>query len=171
MGYAPRLTTQRLVLRHLARDDLRFYCELVAHPDVRRYLGGPVQCSAAVSRFRHSVGAQGRWVACLRDIGQPVGLVELGPHKDGQDIELSYQFHPRAWGQGLAREATARVVSHAFNDMQVPRLVAETQAANARSCTLLRRLGFTEHMRLMRFGAEQVIFSTSVSQQGVVLSK
>ena len=171
MDCAPHLATDRLHLRPPGWRDAPFYCDLVAHPQVRRYLGGPVPWLTALSRFRRSVGVPGIWLVCHRDTGQAIGLVEFGAHKDGEDIELSYQFHPRAWGRGLAQEATARAVSHALTDTPIPRLIAETQAANAPSRRLLQRLGFSERKRLVRFGAEQVIFMTSTPPHDDVTKK
>ncbi|WP_299046200.1 GNAT family N-acetyltransferase [uncultured Tateyamaria sp.] len=162
MTFAPLLDTPRLALRPLRLRDFPFYWQLVGHPEVRRYLGGAAPRRARLSRFLHLlvVGrGSGAWLVCARPRGQAIGLVELGPHKDGQDIELSYQFHPRAWGRGLACEATERVVTHGLLDVQLPRIIAETQAANAASCRLLERLGFAEDTRLTRFGNEQVIFT------------
>lgn len=164
MVFAPRLDTPRLVLRPLRRRDLWFYWQLVGHPQVRRYLGGPPPWGARFSRFAYTLAAGGEagiWLVSTRVPKQAIGLVELGPHKDGHDIELSYQFHPRVWGRGLAYEAATRVVRHGLTDQGLPRIIAETQAANATSCRLLKRLGFAEQTRLTRFGAEQVIFTVS----------
>jgi RimJ/RimL family protein N-acetyltransferase len=64
-------------------------------------------------------------------------------------------------GHGFAREATGGVVTHALAELGLPRVIAETQATNARSRHLLMQLGFTEVQRLQRFGAEQVILATT----------
>lgn len=74
---------------------------------------------------------------------------------------MSYEFRPAAWGHGFAKEATTCVVKHALSDLGLPRILAETQAANIASCRLLQKMGFAEKQRLDRFGAEQVIFARS----------
>ncbi len=95
---------------------------------------------------------------------RPIGLIELGLHKDGQDHEISYQFAPAYWGKGYAREAAHNVIGHAFEDAGLTRIIAETQSANAASCRLLQQLGMSEVVRLHRFGAEQIIFATTPPQ-------
>ena len=84
-----------------------------------------------------------------------LGLVGLTPHKEGSDWEVSYQFMPGAWGNGYATEAIAYLLDHA----PVTRVIAETQVANGASCRLLERIGFVEEIRLVRFGAEQIIYA------------
>jgi ribosomal-protein-alanine N-acetyltransferase len=41
------------------------------------------------------------------------------------------------------------------------RIIAETQSANAASCSLLRKQGMVEICRIQRFGTEQIIFGTN----------
>ncbi len=163
MTRAKHIQTQRLTLRPLRRRDVWFFSKLIGDPQVRRFLGGPVPLRQRPKRFRQYLNAPpnvGIWVACLTSTGHPIGLVETGPHKNGTDIEVSYQFRPAFWGQGLAREALLPVLAHALDGAGTDRIIAETQSANAASCRLLEALGMVEVERLERFGAEQVIFAT-----------
>lgn len=97
----------------------------------------------------------------LTERDQPIGLVELGPHKDGTDYEISYQFDPNFWGKGFASEAIQAIIRHALNESGLGRIIAETQSANSASCRLLRKQGMIEVERVERFGAEQIIFATN----------
>lgn len=156
------LETERLVLRPVVLRDFAFHSRLVSDPDVRAFLGGPVPWRDGVRRFwqlRKAGDVDTAWVACKRPGGQPLGVIELGSHKDGTDIELSYQFDPLVWGQGFAREAAACVVAFGLTERGLPKVIAETQVANVRSCRLLERLGFEEEKRVRRFGAEQAIYA------------
>jgi len=131
---------------------------------VRRYLGGPVIWSQRLPRFWRYLAAPtyvGVWVVSLAERNQPIGLIELGPHKDGNDYEISYQFNPTFWGKGFANEAIQAVISHALDETGLERIIAETQSANSASCRLLREQGMVEVERIERFGAEQIIFATS----------
>ncbi len=163
MDFSKHLTTDRLLLRPMTASDFRFFARLVGNREVRRYLGGPVPWTRRFPRFiAYLRGAPdtGVWVAQIKGPAGAVGLVELGPHVDGDDHELSFQFDPEFWGQGLAREAASAVMTHALTDRGLPRIIAETQRANEASCRLLRHLGMVELQRTERFGAEQVIFTT-----------
>ena len=101
----------------------------------------------------------GPWVAEQRKASLPVGLVTLSPHKDGKGHEMSYMFARSVWGMGLAYEAARAVMDHGLQAAGLPRVLAETQALNLRSCALLNRLGMVEMARLERYGAEQVLYT------------
>ncbi|MEJ8559827.1 GNAT family N-acetyltransferase [Yoonia sp. GPGPB17] len=164
MKFAKQIQTERLLLQPLRKRNLWFFCRLIGSQSVRRYLGGPVVWSQRLSRFRRYMSAPdfvGIWVVSLTERNQPIGLVELGPHRDGKDYEISYQFSPTFWGKGLANEAVQAVISHALGETDLERIIAETQSANSASCRLLRTQGLVEVERVERFGAEQIIFATS----------
>ena len=93
-----------------------------------------------------------------KDANNFFGNISLTPHHDGKHIEISYEFLSKTWGKGYATEAVGAMIGYAFNDLGHTNLVAETQAANVASCTMLRKLGFYEEERLVRFGAEQIIW-------------
>ncbi|APX13634.1 hypothetical protein BWR18_02090 [Tateyamaria omphalii] len=154
-----------MVLRPVALRDCRFFVRLLGNADTRRYLGGPVPWRHGIRRFREYLplpDGNAAWIAC-RTTAEPqaLGLVELGPHKDGTDHEVSYQFDPAVWGHGFACEAVSAVIVHALHMGVLRRVIAETQSANAASCRLLERVGMTEMVRVQRFGAEQIIYCTS----------
>ncbi|KZM51673.1 hypothetical protein OA90_04480 [Labrenzia sp. OB1] len=164
MKFDQKIHTERLSLRSLRWRDFGFFYALMRNRRVRQYLGGPVIWSQRIPRFiryRAAPNDVGVWVVSLVERSQPIGIVELGPHKDGKDYEISYQFHPTFWGQGLAREAIQAVVKSALNETGLVRIIAETQSANSASCRLLSELGMLEVERIQRFGAEQIIFTTS----------
>ncbi len=86
-------------------------------------------------------------------------MISLDPHHDGEATEISFQILPEFWGEGFGTEAVRTVIRHAFDEKGLDRLLAETQAANTASRRLLTRLGMEEAGRVMRFGAEQIIYS------------
>jgi len=163
MKFADHIQTERLLLNPLRRRDIWFFCKLIGNSNVRRYLGGPVPWQQRLSRFNRYLSAPshvGIWVARLARRNQPIGLVELGPHKDGRDYEVSYQFDPDHWGEGFSKEAVHAVIAHALDEAGLERVVAETQSANLASCRLLMSQGMIECHKLQRFGAEQIVFAT-----------
>ncbi|WP_005651143.1 GNAT family N-acetyltransferase [Tritonibacter mobilis] len=153
------LTTRRLRLRALNRSDYGFFCELISHPQVRRYLGGPIAKDQWAHRFEAYLSTTlPIWLVNAEGIS--IGIVTLTPHKDGQDFELSYQFLPDFWGRGYATEACQKVLEYALITKRLPCIIAETQSANDASCRLLSCLGLHEERRVERFGAQQIIFAT-----------
>ncbi|PFW71772.1 GNAT family N-acetyltransferase, partial [Bacillus sp. AFS075960] len=47
----------------------------------------------------------------------------------------------RAWGRGIASEAAAAVVRHAFESVRLPRVIADIAQANTGSLNVARKLG------------------------------
>ena len=92
-----------------------------------------------------------------------VGIVQIAPHHDGSDVELSYNFLPTVWGTGLASEAVRAVIAHAFSSLGLTRLIAEAQVANRPSRLLLERIGMRYERRLERFGEMQSIYAIGES--------
>ncbi len=142
------LETPRLVLRPLTLSDVGEVHALVIDPDVRRWMcDGLVLPEAAVrksvlasiSRFRWD-GA-GFFALRRRDDGAFVGYAGLKPARIG-GLELAAAVWPRYWRQGIAREAGEAVIGHAFDVLELPRVLACTDAPNFRSLGAIARLGF-----------------------------
>lgn len=55
------------------------------------------------------------------------------------------------------------IINYALNELNLSRVVAETQTANTSSCRLLERVGMEIEKISIRFGAEQAIYSISKS--------
>ena len=160
---ATELRTERLKLNAIHSSDFSFVQDLISDPKVREFLGGPVpsdRVSAQFAAYLAGTANVGIWLARLQNSDQTLGLLVLSPHQSGEGYELSYQFFPDFWGNGYAFEACTRVLEHSKTDLQLTRLMAETQTANLASCKLLERLGMIEKCRLTRFNAEQAIYLT-----------
>jgi len=147
------LKTKRLLLSAPVARDAAFVRNLLSDPIVRRYLGGV----ATHINTDFSDNEEDTWIV---HAGQtPIGMMSLGPHKDGMDWEVSYQFIPASWGKGYATEALGYILDYAFATRALPRVIAETQKANAKSVALLRRIQMVEIATLTRFGETQLIFA------------
>jgi RimJ/RimL family protein N-acetyltransferase len=70
------------------------------------------------------------------------GIAALLPMPEGGDIELAYRFARASWGLGIATEAAAALVDHAFARAGLARLVAVTFPENQASRRVLEKLGF-----------------------------
>ena len=165
---APQLMTERLTLDSITVDDSGFVKRLVQDPRVRAYLGGVIpadQLDDVFGKYLEFRRDGHVWVAKFGG-NIAAGLVFVTPHHDGAAPELSFQFDPRYWGQGLAFEACQRVLNHCADDQGLRALMAETQERNAPARHLLHRLGFQEVTRLHRFGATQVVLSRDLNTGG-----
>ena len=90
-------------------------------------------------------------------------LDAYNPHHDGVYLEISYQLLPNWWGAGYATEVVQVIINFALIELNLSKVIAETQTANTSSCKLLENLGMKLERTISRFGAEQAIYSIKSS--------
>lgn len=155
------LETKRCKLTSLRTDDLNDVVKLYGNPKVRQFLGGPVAADEVHKRlfswFESDTTTQ-RWAIRLKHHNDFLGIIYLGLHHNEFDQEISYQLLPAWWGMGYARETVGAVIDYALYQLDLPRIVAETQTANVASCRLLAGLGMERAQIVERFGEEQAIY-------------
>jgi [ribosomal protein S5]-alanine N-acetyltransferase len=152
-------------LRNPTPFDVSELALLFTDPDVRHYLGGPCdlkEAKASAEDLTREGRAFPAWVVMQPGSWEARGFVSLDVHHDGKDVEVSYALTQSVQRRGLGRRAVALALRKAW-DMGIDTVVAETQSANVRSIMLLDSLGFTIQRRLVRFGAEQVLFAVRSS--------
>lgn len=152
--------TPRCKLSLLCENDVLEAVRLLTDPQVREYLGGPVPEDIALHRVRGWIYAPDsiHYTVRHKETNALMGIIDISPHHNLIDKEISYQFLPEYWGKGYACEVLTWLLDHCKKDFHVATVVSETQSANTRSCKLLKRLGYEEKKRLIRFGAEQIMF-------------
>lgn len=163
------LRTDRCILLPPQQQDYESLRDLYTNEEVRRHLGGPADEQVFRARFAARVSsrfAPSYWVIRRASDNEFIGSVSLATHHDGVSTEISYQLVPQWWGQGYGTEAVQRIIKHAFEDLGLTRLLAETQTANTASCRLLEKVGMRLEQTLERFGAEQAIYSIANTRLG-----
>jgi RimJ/RimL family protein N-acetyltransferase len=149
----PILHTERLRLVPLADRHLELEVELDADPEVMRYLTGRARSRDEVvaSHARRMARAEpvdglGYWTAFRSGGDQAfVGLMMLPPDPDRPEdpsvAELGYRLARSGWRQGLATEASFRLLQHAFETVGQSRVIARTMAVNTGSRGVMKALG------------------------------
>lgn len=144
--------TERLFFRTWRADDLDLAAALWANPEVVRFLGGAPSADAARERLaveRANQEAHGvqYWPFFLVATGEHAGCCGLRPYAgEAGVLELGVHVRPEHWRKGLAREAAAAVIGHAFDVLHVRALFAGHHPGNHPSRALLEQLGF-RHVR------------------------
>lgn len=144
------LTTPRLQVRPVEDADLEEIWAYRSLPDVRLWAGGSLEPEAFRDWFlkpadgspRLVVLAEGRLVGDLMLVVQDAWAQrEVVERAQATQALLGWAFHPDAGGRGLATEAVAELVRHAFEDLGLRRVMAECFTANEPSWRLMERLG------------------------------
>jgi RimJ/RimL family protein N-acetyltransferase len=150
---APRLETDRLVLRHVRADDIDYFAEAHADEEVSRHVGGPIGREDAWRRAMTGAGfwgvlGIGVWAIERRSDGRTIGHIgffdfqrDIQPPIAGEP-EMGWIFARAAQGQGYAREAGEAALAWfdaTFRGISIPAII---DVDNTPSIRLAERLGF-----------------------------
>jgi len=145
------LKTQRLALRPHALTDVAFMLELNSDPEVVRYTGNVPFESEDEARLvieqlmlQYRERRMGRFVVEDLNTGEKLGWCGLKWHPDKGVADLGYRFHKRHWGKGYATEAGRACLSYGFDELKLPRIVADAEPENLASIHVLEKLGFIQ---------------------------
>jgi 8-oxo-dGTP diphosphatase len=153
------LRTERLTIRPLRAEDAAELHRLVNDWEVAKFLARvpfpyPRELADEWIASTHRERAEGRaWhlaITGVEQAGTPeekevlVGCVGLTRDAATKEAELGYWVGRRFWGHGVAPEAAGRVARWALANLDVTKLVASALVENARSQSVLRRIGFRD---------------------------
>ena len=141
--------TRRLAIRQLTLDDAPIVWELLNDADFVKFIGdrGVRTVDEAATYLTngplemYSRLGFGLWCVELRVTGTPIGICGLIKREWLDDVDLGFAFLPEFRRKGYAFEASRAVIAHAIDTLGMQRVVAIVSRGNARSETLLARLG------------------------------
>jgi RimJ/RimL family protein N-acetyltransferase len=150
---APRLETERLILRAFAKADFDAHMAIMARPEVTRFLGPRLSREDLWRRIVSSVGMWtvvgfGGWMVETKADGRLVGNAGLfDARRDllpdfGGEPEMGWIFDPSVHSQGIAREACDAVLAWAGRNLPPTPVWAIISPGNDASFRLAERLGF-----------------------------
>ena len=169
--HSVNLHTRRLAIRPFTLADAAFIVELLNDPDWLRHIGDRnVHSMADAERYLRTgpLAMQERhghalWAVRSRGDDAPLGMCGLIRREGLDDVDLGYAFLPAARGQGLAREAAAKVLSHGFERLALPRIVAITNPDNTASVRVLEAIGmhFERRMRVPGHDGDSLLYAAA----------
>lgn len=136
------ITTKRLELRKLCRDDLAALVRQINDWEVARWLSRvpyPYTMADAEAWLSH-VELQELTLTIFRN-DHLVGGVGLSEGDDGYH-ELGFWLGRDYWQQGFATEAAAALLDHARTELGLNKIKASYITGNEASANVLRKLGF-----------------------------
>jgi RimJ/RimL family protein N-acetyltransferase len=148
------IETARLRLRPFREDDVDEILRWVSDPSFTRYLGGGwdrATVTAMVERAALHRAAYGFSALAVDDraTGELVGRSGLAFHSSWDAApEVGWWIAPERQGSGLATEAGAACVAHAFDDLGLGHVVSIALEGNLASRRVMAKLGFRLHERV-----------------------
>ncbi|HTN16191.1 MAG TPA: GNAT family N-acetyltransferase, partial [Chitinophagaceae bacterium] len=146
-----RLSTEHLILRPVATQDLDMVHHLHSLPETDRYntMGIPAELSATETVMQGWFGeiAQGKkYVFVMEGAGGSfIGLAGMNidrPHY--AKAEIWYKLFPEHWGKGLATETVRGLLQFGFRQLSLHRIEAGCATENAASARVLQKAGFIQ---------------------------
>jgi RimJ/RimL family protein N-acetyltransferase len=141
--------TRRLTIRRLTLDDAPFIWELLNDAAFMQFIGdrgvrtvddaceyltkGPLEMYERLGF--------GLWGVELRTTRTPMGICGLLKREWLDDVDLGFAFLPEFRGAGYAFESAAAVIGYGLDHLKLSRLTAIVSPGNAKSESLLARLG------------------------------
>jgi [ribosomal protein S5]-alanine N-acetyltransferase len=146
----------RIRLAPLTGDDLSLFIALCTNPAVMQHVYSPFSEHQAKAVFterlrpwHHLSDGWLSFVICHHADGQKLGTIGLKIVDHQRRVaEIGFMLLPQAQGRGFAAEAAEQLVSYAFLQLQLKKLIAICAAANTGSVKLLQKLGFTLEQQL-----------------------
>jgi RimJ/RimL family protein N-acetyltransferase len=162
--------TPRVDLRELNLDDAEFILELLNEPGFIRFIGDKGVRTLADARDYLLQGPMdsyarngfGLYAACLGD-GTPIGMCGLVKRDGLRDPDIGFAFLSRHWAKGYAVESAAAVLAHAYDVLNLKRVVAITSPDNWSSIALLEKIGlkYERMIRLVDHSPELKLFGVT----------
>jgi ribosomal-protein-alanine N-acetyltransferase len=144
----PRTATERLVLRQLSVNDVKFIYDLFSLEETNHYVSNPpvkdmgearkifeLYCRPKPTRFRLGIA--------LKEGGELIGTLGLyAIDLDNRRAILGFDLLPKYWGKGYMAEAVNALLDYAFGKLKLNRISASAEPDNKRSLAVMRRCGF-----------------------------
>jgi len=145
-------------LRAVDRHDADKFHHWLNNSDVMRYWGLPsstpslTEVQRRIEDWLDQEGRLGRPTCLIIETleGEVIGFVLLGEYKpDHRSTEISLVIGETDWwGKGIGTDALRTVIAAAFDDWNLRRLWARSEAFNERAHRLFKRCGFVHEATL-----------------------
>lgn len=138
------LVTRHLVLRPIDEADLPAIASLAGDWEVAS-MTSRIPYPYTLDDARHWIEGldDGEFVRAVTHEGVLLGLTGYLPSLDRRSAEIGYWIGKPYWGRGIATEAAAALVSHAFGHERFQRLHCCHFTDNPASQRVIEKLGFS----------------------------
>jgi RimJ/RimL family protein N-acetyltransferase len=166
---APRIETERLILREFRREDFDTFCAMLSDPEVTRHMGGAMpDRGPAWEKFARVPGfwvllGYGLWMVEEKASGRIAGHLGFGQFERPIDPPLpnipegAWVFNSWSHGKGYASEALDAAFAWAEANLPNRGYCCIIDPGNLPSLALAKKFGFAEVRRAQLKGDETVV--------------
>lgn len=166
------IETPRLLIRSLQLSDVEQMAAIWADPQVTHFMGGP-RDPAEIQRLLEEEALLpvrpeiDLWPVVEKSSGRAIGhcgLVEKEVDEESE-VEVIYVFERQSWGKGDATEAASAIMTYAFDELGLPRLIALIDPRNVASERVAIKLGMSLEKETTRpSGKVMLVYAASNGQ-------
>lgn len=164
----PVIETERLLLRTYKTQDLETVYLLCSDPDVTHFFSvefsvkrEDVLASLPRRTERWRTQGFGQFGVFEKNSEKLIGYCGMQYLEDSTVVEIYYGLFKEYWKKGLATEAAKAVLRFAFDELNLPQVVAVTHPKNLSSHKVLRKLGMTRGEDAEFYNTEAAYFFLS----------
>lgn len=149
------LKTQRLDLREFALDDYSDLHRMGSNPDVRRYMGRPINTEQdteewvnhALENREETPRKEYQFVVILDS--QFIGACDFNVHSwEREEGEVGYMLDTPYWGKGYATEISKELIRFGFTELGMHRIIAKCDSRNTASFRVMEKCGMKREAEL-----------------------
>jgi ribosomal-protein-alanine N-acetyltransferase len=162
---APMIETARLRMRPFERGDVEeLYC-IFTVAGIRQYLLDDrivprewveEEIAASIARFESC--SAGLFGVYLKENRTLIGFCGFRPFFEPPELQLLYGLLPACWSKGLATEAARAMIAFGFQELDLDRVTASADAANAASLRVMEKAGMAFDRRTTMEGLETLFY-------------
>ena len=136
------LKTQRTIIRDFYMADVPALQEIFGDAQTMQYLEPPYDIEKTEKFIREfCIEKSGAFAIVDQADGKLMGYLLFHLYDgESETYEIGWVFHKAYWRQGYAYESCVRMISHAFSEMSVRKILAET-IDPMKSVGLMEKLG------------------------------
>lgn len=142
--------TERLIIRHWTLDDIPDYHQVVADPEVTKYLydGQPHDYELAKTYVeKHMALAKeygwSRFVVVNKTTNEFMGFCGYFPFQGTSldEVDFGWRYAKKFWNQGYGTEAAKAVLQLGVEQFKFPRIVSTSFPENRGSIRIMQKIG------------------------------
>ncbi len=160
--------TNRLIIRELTINDITRMYQIYQNSEVKKYiddlddyLEDEIEKHKAYIKNVYNFYGYGLWGVFSKGTGDLIGRCGIqNKIIDGrEEIELGYILDINHWGNGYAVECTKAIITYAFHELDINRIVALIDPLNTRSIKVAERIGMIKERYVMKDGRNCYLYS------------
>jgi len=141
-----KIETDRLLIRPLVETDLDPFANMVADPDVMKYIADGKTLSRHKAfyyikecRMHEKTLGYSRYAVLLKDNVSFIGFCGFKPYFGNND--LGWRYAKDNWGMGYGTEAAKAVLQHGLDNLKMKKIVCISHPENIASIRIMKKIG------------------------------